>query len=107
QARADEPVGVRDRGQRPPGGDRPPEERRAHRRAGGRAPVPAAPRAHPAQGVPPRAVRSARQVRRAMPDAKETPEAADPEARRDPRVTINKEFESYDAFINEYVTNIS
>jgi hypothetical protein len=23
------------------------------------------------------------------------------------RVTINKEFESYDAFINEYVTNIS
>ncbi|MEO7329215.1 MAG: PilZ domain-containing protein [Minicystis sp.] len=33
----------------------------------------------------------------------------DPEspARRDERVTINKEFESYDAFINEYVTNIS
>ena len=29
------------------------------------------------------------------------------EARRDERVTINKEFESYDAFINEYVTNIS
>lgn len=28
-------------------------------------------------------------------------------ARRDDRVTINKEFESYDAFINEYVTNIS
>lgn len=28
-------------------------------------------------------------------------------ARRDERVTINKEFESYDAFINEYVTNIS
>lgn len=27
--------------------------------------------------------------------------------RRDDRVTINKEFESYDAFINEYVTNIS
>ena len=27
--------------------------------------------------------------------------------RRDERVTINKEFESYDAFINEYVTNIS
>jgi len=26
---------------------------------------------------------------------------------RDERVTINKEFESYDAFINEYVTNIS
>jgi hypothetical protein len=26
---------------------------------------------------------------------------------RDVRVTINKEFESYDAFINEYVTNIS
>ena len=29
------------------------------------------------------------------------------DARSDPRVTINKEFESYDAFINEYVTNIS
>jgi uncharacterized protein (TIGR02266 family) len=27
--------------------------------------------------------------------------------RRDERITINKEFESYDAFINEYVTNIS
>ena len=27
--------------------------------------------------------------------------------RKDARVTINKEFESYDAFINEYVTNIS
>jgi hypothetical protein len=26
---------------------------------------------------------------------------------RGERVTINKEFESYDAFINEYVTNIS
>ena len=36
-----------------------------------------------------------------MPD--NTPD----EARRDERVTINKEFESYDAFINEYVTNIS
>jgi uncharacterized protein (TIGR02266 family) len=29
------------------------------------------------------------------------------ESRREERVTINKEFESYDAFINEYVTNIS
>ena len=28
-------------------------------------------------------------------------------ARREERVTINKEFESYDAFIHEYVTNIS
>jgi hypothetical protein len=27
--------------------------------------------------------------------------------RKEERVTINKEFESYDAFINEYVTNIS
>jgi hypothetical protein len=27
--------------------------------------------------------------------------------RRDARVTINKEFESFDAFIQEYVTNIS
>ena len=29
------------------------------------------------------------------------------ESRREERVTINKEFESYDAFIHEYVTNIS
>jgi uncharacterized protein (TIGR02266 family) len=27
--------------------------------------------------------------------------------RKDERVTINREFESYDAFISEYVTNIS
>lgn len=27
--------------------------------------------------------------------------------RKEERVTINKEFESYDAFIHEYVTNIS
>jgi hypothetical protein len=32
---------------------------------------------------------------------------ADKDGRREERVTINKEFESYDAFINEYVTNIS
>ncbi|MCC7536980.1 MAG: PilZ domain-containing protein [Deltaproteobacteria bacterium] len=31
----------------------------------------------------------------------------DDQRRRDERVTINKEFESFDAFINEYVTNIS
>jgi Tfp pilus assembly protein PilZ len=43
-----------------------------------------------------------------MPDLK-SPEEAEAEAtpRRDDRVTINKEFESYDSFINEYVTNIS
>lgn len=29
------------------------------------------------------------------------------EERRDERVTINKEFESFDQFIQEYVTNIS
>jgi uncharacterized protein (TIGR02266 family) len=29
------------------------------------------------------------------------------DVRREERVTINKEFESYDAFIHEYVTNIS
>ncbi len=34
-------------------------------------------------------------------------DAAQDDGRRDERVTINKEFESYDAFINEYVTNIS
>lgn len=31
----------------------------------------------------------------------------EPEKRADERVTINKEFESFDAFIQEYVTNIS
>ena len=34
-------------------------------------------------------------------------ETTDDNDRRQERVTINKEFESYDAFINEYVTNIS
>jgi hypothetical protein len=32
---------------------------------------------------------------------------ADETKRQDERVTINKEFESFDAFIQEYVTNIS
>jgi uncharacterized protein (TIGR02266 family) len=27
--------------------------------------------------------------------------------RTDPRLTINKEFESFDAFVHEYVTNVS
>lgn len=31
----------------------------------------------------------------------------DPEKRSESRVTINKDFESFDAFIQEYVTNIS
>jgi hypothetical protein len=31
----------------------------------------------------------------------------DPNLRRDDRITINKEFESFDAFVHEYVTNIS
>lgn len=35
-----------------------------------------------------------------------TPEGVESSA-REPRVTINKEFESFDAFISEYVTNIS
>src|SRR3954465_622445 len=34
-------------------------------------------------------------------------QADEQEERREERVTINKEFESYDAFINEYVSNIS
>ena len=34
-------------------------------------------------------------------------ERRDRQARCDERVTINKEFESFDAFIQEYVTNIS
>ena len=32
---------------------------------------------------------------------------SDPAARREERVTINKEFESFDEFLAEYVTNIS
>lgn len=39
-------------------------------------------------------------------DPKHDPQGPDSE-RRDSRVTINKEFESFDAFIQEYVTNIS
>jgi hypothetical protein len=31
----------------------------------------------------------------------------DDQKRRDERITINKEFESFDAFIHEYVTNLS
>jgi uncharacterized protein (TIGR02266 family) len=41
-----------------------------------------------------------------MPDSKHDLGGSEP-SRKDERVTINKEFESYDAFINEYVTNIS
>ena len=33
--------------------------------------------------------------------------SADDEKRQEERVTINHEFESFDAFIHEYVTNIS
>ena len=40
-------------------------------------------------------------------DETPTPSSADANKRRQERVTINKEFESYDAFIAEYVTNIS
>jgi hypothetical protein len=32
---------------------------------------------------------------------------ADDQGRREERITINKEFESFDAFVQEYVTNIS
>jgi len=39
-------------------------------------------------------------------DDNEAP-VADGETRQEPRVTINKDFESFDAFIHEYVTNIS
>ncbi len=35
------------------------------------------------------------------------PQMLKQETRREERVTINKEFESYDAFVSEYVTNIS
>lgn len=40
-------------------------------------------------------------------DAKSPDAEADDSGRREERVTINKEFESFDAFISEYVTNIS
>jgi Tfp pilus assembly protein PilZ len=33
--------------------------------------------------------------------------AGDPPKRRETRLTINKEFDSFEAFIEEYVTNIS
>src|SRR5678815_3434257 len=39
-------------------------------------------------------------------DSKTDAASASP-SRKDARVTINKEFESYEAFITEYVTNIS
>ena len=43
-----------------------------------------------------------------MADDQGSPESIDAKTgRKEERVTINKEFESYDAFINEYVTNIS
>ena len=42
-----------------------------------------------------------------MPEDDNDPPVADGEARQEPRVTINKDFESFDAFIHEYVTNIS
>ena len=41
-----------------------------------------------------------------MPDDPDQPDADDA-SRQEPRVTINKDFESFDAFIHEYVTNIS
>lgn len=40
-------------------------------------------------------------------DVNEQDELDDSEQRTDERMTINKEFESFDAFIHEYVTNIS
>jgi uncharacterized protein (TIGR02266 family) len=43
-----------------------------------------------------------------MADDQGSPEVSSAQTgRKEERVTINKEFESYDAFINEYVTNIS
>ena len=37
----------------------------------------------------------------------DSPDSSNANKRTDQRVTINKEFESFDAFIQEYVTNIS
>lgn len=42
-----------------------------------------------------------------MPNNPEDPTHDDGDLRSSDRVTINKEFESFDAFIQEYVTNIS
>ncbi|MDQ3034529.1 MAG: PilZ domain-containing protein [Myxococcota bacterium] len=42
-----------------------------------------------------------------MPKKPVEPSEEDSELRSSDRVTINKEFESFDAFIQEYVTNIS
>jgi len=42
-----------------------------------------------------------------MSDEPKNEPAGQDSERRDSRVTINKEFESFDAFIQEYVTNIS
>jgi Tfp pilus assembly protein PilZ len=41
------------------------------------------------------------------PDHNHESQESDDNKRSDARVTINKEFESFDAFIQEYVTNIS
>ena len=41
------------------------------------------------------------------PPPNETESAEDAARREHKRVTINKEFESFDAFVHEYVTNIS
>jgi hypothetical protein len=40
-----------------------------------------------------------------MPGAPDSP--SDSSQRREERVTINKEFESFDAFVSEYVSNVS
>ncbi len=42
-----------------------------------------------------------------MPKKPEEPTQGENDLRSSDRVTINKEFESFDAFIQEYVTNIS
>ncbi len=39
--------------------------------------------------------------------AEELAEVSEPSGRQEARVTINKEFDSFDQFIQEYVTNIS
>ncbi len=87
--------------------------------ARGREPLHAAHPGELANRVPSGAVRSRREVTRwtSRPgegsmtdeDDKREDDLPQPEGsgRHDARVTINKEFESFDAFIQEYVTNIS
>src|SRR5262249_17753279 len=93
-AQAKRPARLHGPSQRAPRGRRRPHRAGEGGRAGAREQVHAQDQRRPAQGLPPRALRPAG----AMMEANK---------RAGDRLTINKEFESFDAFIQEYVTNIS